>query len=263
MKIKYLIITILLIGCFDKKENNDETLISSIISPDKRVRIDLIDSKSNPICENQPPSLWDSGKIKRICFFRIFDNNTNKLLLELNPDSSINNNKELSKCTPENFPLTVAYGFIKFSKNNDIIFEENYGMYAASGNFIKIFLYDWKKCNFTILGEFEEGDIGPIENKEGKIYYYNFKDQIYAFLTLNKDKIFRILKAERKEYDKYSNFFEAEENILKKEVQVLYQEDFDNNEIEFPDWNLNYPYFKVSINGKEVKFNLETEKISN
>ncbi|EMY71950.1 hypothetical protein [Leptospira vanthielii] len=262
MKIKYLIITFLLIGCFEKKVNKDETLVSSIISPDKKVRIDLINSNSNPICKNQPASLWDSGKTKRICFFRIFDNNTNNLLLEINPESDKIQDKELKKCTPENFPLSIAYGFIKFNNNNDIIFEDNYGMYGSSGDFSKIILFNWKNCNFKTLAEFEEGNIGW-PDPEGKIYFYSSNNQIYAFLTLKKDKSFRIIKTQEKGKNKYSNFFENEEDELKKEIQILYHEEFDTDEKEFPEWKFNYPYFIAKIKGKELKFNLEQDKFTN
>ncbi|MCW7494801.1 hypothetical protein ND861_19245 [Leptospira sp. 2 VSF19] len=262
MKIKYLIVTLLLIGCFEKKEKNDETIISSIISPDKQIRIDFINSDSNPICENKPASLSDSGKIQKICFFRIFDNNTNKLILELNPESDKTKNKELIKCTPENYPLSVAYGFIKLNINNEIIFEDNYAIYGSSGEFSKIIKFNWKKCIFTTIAEFEEGNIGW-PDPEGKIYFYLTKNQIYAFLTLKSNNSFRIIKTQANDKNKYSNFFSNEQNDLKEDVQILYQENFNMDEKDFPEWKFNFPYFKANLNGKEIKFNLETDKIEN
>ncbi|XDD41701.1 hypothetical protein AB3N58_10305 [Leptospira sp. WS60.C2] len=257
MKIIYLIITFLLLGCFEKKVNKNESLVSSIISPDKKIRIDLINSDSDPICENQPGSLWDSGKIKRICYFRIFDNVSNKLILELNPDSDKTNDLQLKKCIPENFPLSVAYGFIRFNKDNEIIYEENYGMYGTTGDLIKVFQFNWKKCIFTNLGEFEEGNIGW-PDPEGRIYFYKNQDQLYAFLSLKNNNSFRILKSKAIDENKDENFFANEQFDLKEDVQILYQENLNSDEMDFPDWKFNFPYFQANLNGKAIKFNLET-----
>lgn len=247
-------------NCKDNNSYSSENIIEKHYSNDNKFRIEISDIKTDPVCEQQPPSLFDNPKRIRLCFFRIIDTEKNIVVYEISPSDEFS--KKNKKCLPSSFPLAIAYGFDKFLDHENIIFTENYSWYAADDTNITTYKFNWKTCEKIKIFNLTEEHITRYGNE--KIFNLFANNSYYAFYFFGENKTISVGKLPKELHENFPKnqdpFFS---NITEEKPPYLFRENinivFDNesNSLNFD--NYKYPFLQIEINKEIKKFDIRKD----
>ena len=260
---KLIIISICIFGILCKKETSVKTeeILKTYFSQDKKLKIEIADSKTDPQCENQPSSLFDNQNRSRFCYFRIINNDSNKVLYEISALDEYSEKKN-NKCFPSTFPLAIAYGFDKFFDNENIIFTESYAWYAADDENITTYKFNWNTCEKTKLFNLTDEHVTIPEND--KIITVFANDFYYSLHFFGKEGTITVGKLSKEIVESFDNKVEPfyldsnDENpyfLYKENINIVFKEKSSSLYFE----NYKYPYLKIKFTDKIFTFDVRKD----
>ncbi|MGJ4786542.1 hypothetical protein [Leptospira koniambonensis] len=164
----------------------------SILSSSKKYELQIYSSE-NPGCSDQPSSAYDGDSIKRamLCEFRIVDMGDKKVKYEVSLSEDKKSVQDIQKCKPDDFILELAYDFIRWDENDNIVYSGNIRNYGAADSSNNIYSFDWKNCKTELVSSVRREHCTDSCDFITYVYYHS---QDYVFIYDKKSSSVQIRK---------------------------------------------------------------------